>query len=290
MSLLTPNLSDVMLGTFGELGQLVSGVCTGGSGTTLVDSALKGKEDSWNKGTAFITYDFGGSAAAPEGEFARITDYDRTLGTVTADFSADVAVDDRYALASRKWTTDDMIAIIRRALLRMGGVPKVDISLTTAASQTEYTLPAGFREVRRVYRHQVTTTDNELPIKMSDWYEENGILIFRRQPPSGVVLRLVGKGLAAQMDLTGDALEASIPLQRAIAESAYHALRFLNLRTEGEDRSLMQNLNDAADYRDEARAEWPVRMPLPTYKPMMLPTGRRNRGNRRSNRYGPYIT
>ena len=289
MSLLTPTLADVMLGAFGELGQLVAGVCTGGSATTLVDSALKGKEDSWNQGTAFITYDVGGTGAAPEGEFARITDYDRTLGTVTADFSADVATDDHYALASRRWTTDDMIAVVRRAMRRMGAVPKNDVSLTTAASQTEYTLPAGFRQVRRVYRHQVTTTDNEQPVRMSDWYEENGVLIFRRQPPSGVVLRLVGKGTAADMRLYGDTLEASIPLERAVAESAYHALRFLIRRTEGEDRSLMQNLNDAADYRDEARAEWPVRVPLPTYKPMLLPTGRRNRGNRRSNRYGPYI-
>lgn len=289
MSLLTPTLSDVMAGTFDELAQLVTGITTGGDGTTLVDSLLKGKDDSWNQGTAFITYDVGGSGAAPQGEFARITDYARGTGTVTANFSVDVATGDHYALASRRWTTDDMVTIINRALQRMGGVPKNDISLTTAANTTEYTLPAGFRELRRVYRHTLTTADNEQPIKMSDWRTENNILIFSRQPPAGVVLRLVGKGIAARMRLFGDTLEGSIPLERAIAESAYHALRFLIRRTEGEDRSLMQDLNDAADYRDEARAEWPVRVPLPTYKPMLLPTGRRNRGNRRSNRYGPYV-
>lgn len=288
MSLLAPTLSDVMLGTFDELGQLVSGVCTGGSGTTLIDSGLKGKDDSWNGGSAFITYDAGAAAAAPEGEFAEITDYARGSGTVTADFSADVAASDHYALASNRWSARDMIAIINRATRRLGAIPKVDVSLTTAAAQTEYTLPAGFRNVRRVFRHTSTGTDNEQPVKMSDWYEENNVLIFRRQPPSGYVLRLVAKGLASPMPLYSSTLDTAIALERAIAESAYHALRFLIRRTEGEDRSLMSDANDAAAFRDEMRGEWPIKIPLAQYKPMLMP--RQGSRRRRRTTYGPYLT
>ncbi len=290
MSLTAPTLSDIMHGSFSELGQLVSGVTTAGDGISLTDSLLKGKDDAWNQGTAFITYDVGGSGAAPEGEFARITDYVRTSGKVTADFSEDVATGDHYALASRRWSTDDMIAIVNRGLRRLGNIPKLDETLTTAANQTEYTLPAGLKgSLRKVWRLTSTTTDNEKPVKMSDWYVQNGILIFRRQPPSGQVLRLTGMGTHARLSLFGDTLDIAIALERAIAETTYHAYRFLIKRTEGEDRGLFQDANDAADYRDEARTEYPIVAPLPEYKPTWMPVESRRQQRRRSSKYGPYL-
>ena len=288
MSNLSPTLSDVLEGAFDELGQLVHGIATGGSSTTLVDSALKGKDDSWNKGTAFITYDSAGLGAAPENEFARITDYARATGTVTTSFSATTASGDHYALASRRWSADDMVGIVNRAMQRLGYIPKVDTSLTTSAGQLEYTLPAGFkRGPRRVYRHQFSTTDGEAPVRMTDWYQENGILIFRRQPASGVTLRLVGAGPADRLTIHSDALDESIALERAIAETAYQALRWLIRRTEGEDRGLFQDANDAAAYRDEVRADYPIRLPTPEKKQAMHISNRRRS---RRNTYGPYLT
>ncbi len=284
MSNISPTLSDVMEGAFDELGQLVHGVTTGGGATTLVDIALKGKDDSWNKGTAFITYDAAGAGAAPENEFTRITDYARATGTVTAAFSSAVATGDHYALASRRWSANDMVGIVNRALQRLGYIPKVDVTLTAVAGTLEYTLPAGFkRGPRRVYRHETTTTDAESPVRMTDWYHENGILIFRRQPPAGV-LRLVGVGPADRLTIYSDALDESIALERAIAETAYQALRWLIRRTEGEDRSLMQDANDANAYRDEVRAAYPIRIPTPEFKPAMhLSTDKRRKT------YGPFL-
>ncbi len=288
MSNLSPTLSDIMEGTFDELGQLVHGVTTGGSSTTLIDSALKGKDDSWNKGTAFITYDAAGAGAAPENEFARITDYARATGTVTTAFSTAVATGDHFALASKRWSTDDMVGIVNRSLQRLGYVPKTDTSITTSAGKLEYTLPAGFkRGPRRVYHHESTAANAERPVRMSDWYPENGVLIFRRQPPSGVVLRLVGAGPADRLTIYSDTLDSAIALERAIAEAAYQALRWQIRRTEGEDRGLMQDANDAAQYRDECRADYPIKLPTPEKKQAMHITSRR-RGRR--NAYGPYLT
>ena len=229
MSETAPTLSDIMQGAFDDLGQLVTGVATGGGASTIVDSALKGRDDSWNKGTAFIPYDAAGNSAPPENEFARITDYARTSGTISASFSADVAAGDHYALASRKWTSDDMIAIVNRALKRMGHIPKVDESLTASSGQTEYTLPAGFKVgPRRVYLLQSTATDDEKPMRMTDWYPQNGILIFRRQPAAGV-LRLVGKGAHERLSLFGDTLDESVALELAIAQTVVHALRWIEV-------------------------------------------------------------
>ncbi|MCH8992975.1 MAG: hypothetical protein IIA44_14650 [Acidobacteria bacterium] len=91
------------------------------------------------------------------------------------------------------------------------------------------------------------------------------------------------------MSLTGDTLDIAVALERAIAETAFHALTFLIRRTEGEDRGLFQDRNDAADYRDEARAQFPIVAPLPEYKPTWMPVESRGRQRRRNSKYGPYL-
>ena len=261
-----------MLGCFEELGQLVSGVATGGSTTTLIDSGLKGRDDDWLRGTAFLTYDAGGAGAAPEGQFSEVTSYARATGTLTTTWTVAPASGDYYSIATKRWGTDDMRQIVNRALVRLGDIPKVDVSLTTAASQSEYTLPAGHKtRVRRVYYQSSTATDNERPFEMTDWYVENDILIFRRQPISCKVLRIVSMGPHARLNVYGDALDPSVHINRIVAEAAYTALRWEMRSTEGEDRSQIQALNDAAEYRDAMRKAYPLGDPGTPFKPLLHP-------------------
>lgn len=289
MSATTPTLFDLMLSTFEELGQLVSGVATGGSTTTLVDSGLKGRDDDWTRGTAFLTFDAGAAAAAPEGEFSEITSYARATGTLTTVWSVAPASGDYYSIATKRWGTDDMRQIINRALVRQGDIPKVDISLTTSANKSEYTLPAGFKtKVRRVYMHQYTTTDDEQPEELTDWYVENDILVFRRQPESGKVLRIIAMGPHARLNTAAAALEPSVHINRIVSEAAYLALRWEKRNTEGEDRSQIQDLNDAAEYRDSMRRAHPMGDPGTPFKPILHPDNDR-RHRRRSNKFGPWL-
>ena len=85
MSLAAPNLYDILLGLFDELGELKYGVATGGSSTTLVDSGIGGSDDDWKGGTAFMTK---AGAAVPEGEMAEVTAYATSTGTLTVTFSS----------------------------------------------------------------------------------------------------------------------------------------------------------------------------------------------------------
>ena len=260
-----------MLGCFEELGQLVSGVATGGSTSTLVDSGLKGRDDDWLRGTAFLTYDAGGAGAAPEGQFSEVTSYARATGTLTTTWTVAPASGDYYSIATKRWGTDDLRQIVNRALVRLGDIPKIDTSITTSAGVTEYALPAGFKtKLRRVYLQRRTTSDGEEPEEMTDWYVENDMLIFRRRPETKV-LRLLAMGPHARLNLYGDALDPSVHINRIVAEAAYTALRWEMRSTEGEDRSQIQALNDAAEYRDAMRRAHPLGDPGTPFKPLLHP-------------------
>ncbi|GAG03711.1 unnamed protein product, partial [marine sediment metagenome] len=80
MSLAAPNLNDILLNLFDELGELKYGVATGGSVTTLADTGILGSDDDWNQGTVFVVEADG---EAPEGEFAEVTDYTTADGVLT---------------------------------------------------------------------------------------------------------------------------------------------------------------------------------------------------------------
>ena len=289
MSASAPNLFDILLHTYDELGQLVNGVATGGSSTTLVDSGLAGKDGDWKQGTLFIKYDGAGAGAAPEGEFTEVTAYTRTAGTVTfasSALSASPASTDEYALASKQWTLDDMKRIVNRALVRMGDIQAVDTSLTTAAGQTEYTIPAAARRnLRRVYMDQYSDSDDARPRELVNWRVEGNSLIFRDQPESGKTLTLLYMGPHAVLQDYNDTLSTYVHLNRIVAEAAYMALKSKVRATEGTDRQAVRDINDAAADLEIARRQYPIWDPGTPFKPIL--SGKRDE-DRRSGKYGPY--
>jgi hypothetical protein len=142
-----------------HLGILTEGVATGGSATTIVDNPYRAEaNDYWLYGSAWIVYDAGGLGASPQGKFARISanvasTFTITIGTVTDA----IAVGDRYAV-SRKFAgstpwLDVIIQHVNDALAEIGSIPLVDItSITTAADQTEYSLPiAANQDLREIW-------------------------------------------------------------------------------------------------------------------------------------------
>ena len=92
--------------------------------------------------------------AAPEDEFSRISDFAQLSSTATIEeLTAAIEAGDRYVISNAIFTLDQMIEAIN-TVLRALEVPKVDVSsITTAANQTEYTLPAAVVRglLRRVY-------------------------------------------------------------------------------------------------------------------------------------------
>jgi len=285
MTLAAPDFYDIVIGLFDELGELKYGVATGGSATTLVDSGLGGSNDDYNNWTALIV---SAGSAAPEAEFAEVTDYVSADGTLTVTFGAAPAAADVYALASKKYPIDKVKQVINRALVRMGSIPKVDITLTAASGTTTYTIPAAARaELRRVYINQSTTSDNERPTEQTTWRQEGADLIFRRQPPAGIIT-LVYMGPHSKLTDHDDTLDASVPLNRIIAEAFYLATVDRVRRMEGPSAGIKRQLDDAKEERDWARRKYPIWDPGTPFKPVL--SGRKGKRQRRRERYGPFYT
>lgn len=238
----TFTLFDLTYRVARELGILKEGVATGGSTTTIVDTNERTEEnDYWNGGTAWILKDAGGAGAAPEKEYARITDHVASSGTLTvATFSAAVGAGDRYAVANDWLPNNIIISQINSALLDLGAVPTTDTTtITIADNQTEYTLPAAAgRDLRQVFLQTVDDDADD-----NRWEEIRGwrlkqaapgtadTLILDRQYPSGYDLMLVYMATHAQLSASTDAMNEHIPVERVVIPAALQCLYYLAQKT-----------------------------------------------------------
>ena len=292
MSLAAPTLFDILLRAYDDLGELRYGIATGGSGTTLVDSGLGGADDDWNQGTVLIVEADG---AAPEGEYAEVTDYVSSSGTLTFSssgidgISAAPASADEYALAGSEFPLDKMRGMVNRVLSRLTA-PITNESLTTAANTKEYTIPGvAVKALRRVYISQVSTVNNEGWVEMSNWRQEASVLIFREQPVTGQTIKLVYMGLHSRLAANSDTLLQEVPLDRVIAETYYLAMVDRIRRREtggGERRGLMDELRFDLN---RAQKMWPILDPGRPFKPVL--SGKRGRGRHGRHRqaYGRFF-
>ena len=290
MSLAAPNLNDILLRLFDDLGELQKfGIATGGSSTTLADTGLGGSDGDWNGATVFVIEADG---AAPEGQYAEVTTYTTADGVLTFPSSgingitAAPAADDEYALASDKFHLDKMRGFVNRALVRMGDVPKTDTTLTAASGTTKYTIPTAARwGLRRVYINQSSTSNNERPVEMTTWRQEGGSLIFRHQPHAGTIT-LVYMGPHDRLAAYSDTLNADVALNRAVAEAFFVA------RTDPlsvlEEALSQKQLQDAKEELDRMRKVYPIWDPGTPFKPIL--SGRKGKRQRRRERYGSFHT
>ncbi len=290
MSLAAPNLFDILMRVHDELGGLKYGLATGGSSTTLVDSGLGGSDDDWNDGTVFVVE---ADAAAPEGEFAEITDYAQGTGTLTFassginGLSAGPAALDEYALASSKYKLDKMRGVINRALSKLD-IRREDESLTTAANQKEYVIPAAARHsLRRVYVAQTSTANNEGWVEFTTWRPGDTNLIFRRQPETGKTIQLVYMGPHERLAAYSDTLSPHVNINRIVAEAYFLADVERIRRKGGRSVSMKRKLDDAKLDLMAARRQWKIYDPGTPFKPIL--SGKRGRNQRRRQAYGPFI-
>ena len=175
---MTITLFDLVYRTLRELGEAYEGTATGGSTTTLIDTSFLAQADDWwggtgeNMGTAMVLYDAAGAGAAPQGEFARVTDFVQSTKTATITaLTAAIAAGDRYAIANGRYPLAQVIQAINGALQKLGELTTSDTSLTTASNQSEYTLPAANMRLRRVWLQQNTSdADDNQWHELRDWY------------------------------------------------------------------------------------------------------------------------
>jgi len=249
---------------------------TGGSTTTIVDTKLvddlgdSNEDDILNRGTAIIVRDAGGAGAAPEGEFSRITDYD-DAGTITVStLTAAVASGDTYMNMSPDFPLLDMIEIVNDALVYLGRIPKVYSTLTTAANQTEYTLPVALKgvDLHDIELQGILTDSNDnryIPIegwKITPALPGSTALLTIPQFASGYILRIGYPGTHPRVSAYSDYISEYVHPELASAATAAHALQWYNSQRSGADDYWKQREDRAWNQLDIAKAVYPIKLPV----------------------------
>lgn len=145
-------LTHVLQQLYRSLGAKVT-TATGGSTTTTIDTKLSAEledgneDDIYNGGTVIVIQDAGGANAAPEGEFARISDYEALSTTLTHDtLTAAVESGDRVIIAPVDYPLQDVIEVVNDALKYLGVIPVPDTSITSASEVNTLPIAAKGRD------------------------------------------------------------------------------------------------------------------------------------------------
>lgn len=273
-------LTHVLQGVYRRLGGKVL-LATGGSTTTVIDSKLaedlaEGNEDDvWNGGTVIVIEDAGGAAAAPEGEFSRITDY--VSSSYTATFSpavtAAIAANDRVLVAPPDFPLYDVIEVVNDALRNLGEIPLVNTSLTTASSQTEYTIPIALKGENLInVEIQGTTSDSNdneyFPVpgwKIVPAATGTAETLVIPQYSAGYTIRLTYLGRHTRVDAFDDPINEYLSPELVHAAVMAHVLQWRNdsaLVSGGADENMIKLESKAWSQYDRAKIEHKIERPV----------------------------
>lgn len=239
---MTYTLFDLTYRVARELGLTQEGVATGGSTTSLVDTVMRTEpDDYWNNGTIWVLRDAGGASAAPEKEYATISDFVSTTSTMTISaLTAAIAGGDRYACMTKHVPLHVIIQKINQAIMDLGPIPYADItSITTAADQTEYTLPvAAKRDLIQVRIQLIDDDAND-----NKWRKLDGNWEVQQADPgaaprliipqytAGYDLKLVYLADHPELQVATAVLSEYVPLERVIYPAVLACFEYRKQRT-----------------------------------------------------------
>lgn len=259
-------------------------VATGGSTTTTIDTKLAeeladgNEDDIYNGGTLIVVQDTGG--LAPEGEIARISDYEASTTTITHEtMTAAIASGDRVMVAPIDYPLADMIEVVNDALRDLPEVPQYDTSITTAANQTEYDLPLSVKggRILRVEIQGLLNDSNDNQWRpVPDW-EENfaqaGVTgkFTIPQYPIGYTVRITYRKWHPRVKLYDDYINEFLHPRLVNAAVLAYALQWRNNSNAGAggaDPSLLSLEQKAWSQYDRAKIEHAPAMPKKKTKGM----------------------
>lgn len=223
-------LSQVLRGSFRMLGLGMSYPLTGGSTTTAVIGRFANEEtppedDFCLNWTVFADE---ADAAAPEGEYANVTDYAGGTYTLTFDtMTAALASGDRIYLCRPTISLSDMISAVNTALHELEAVPLIDTSITLDSDTQSYSLPANMINVLNVeYIESGDTVRQKLPsysIIVPSTVSGQATL-YLPTPVDGTAY-ITYDGIHSAVNAYNDTISPTIPLQLIVAQTAHVALR-----------------------------------------------------------------
>jgi len=166
--------ADLVERVAGRLGGYRQLTATGGSTTTVVDTAnLTAPDDYYEAWQAYVLTDAGGASAAPEGETRPVTEYSQATATLTVSpaFTAAVAAGDTVELlpVERGVICDAINAAIRAAGLTWPVVVVDATTLDVTADDYDYDLPAAVATLLSV-SVRTASDDPWVPVPGAFWW------------------------------------------------------------------------------------------------------------------------
>jgi hypothetical protein len=166
-----------------------------------------------------------------------------------------------------------IISKINQALLDVGTVAVTDTTtITTAANQTEHSLPvAAAMDMRQVWIQTLTTDSNDNQwVQLYDWTVQKSstagtadLLIFGTQPPSGYGIKLVYMAMHPEMYTSTAQLNESVPQELVIYPAVRDCFMFLKQSTGWDkwDQQIQQWAERAEITRQRVMVMKPKRAP-----------------------------
>jgi len=252
------------------LGTLRVSTATGGDTTSCLDTKRLEKNDTWNGGSLWLITDAGGASAAPEGEWARVSDFAETGGDITISaVTAAIAAGDTYGISAGRYPLDVLISAINNEIIKHK-IPRYDTtSLDVVAGQSEYTLPVGINGNNLVGVYESTSTDSDdnqwTPLSFSVQEAATGtqhvLVIESRSVGTGNDIMLEYLSRLSPLYLATDVIDDIVPMARILPAAAAQC-ELIRMRTFDSGDPL--DIEMLKFYRDEARQsklENPIRLP-----------------------------
>ena len=270
-------MTDTLFDAIRELGRITggsrTGLATGGTTTTVLDTRRGEADNVFKGGTALIlsTTD----DAAPKKEARTISVWAKTGGVATVDtaFTATLTVGDRYMFVLPKYPLDWMVDKINSVLTKERIVAIDDTTLDIVAEQTEYALPAGYdrSNLRQVWIE--TNDDANKPewMRCMNWHVEyNGtthLLILDTRIETSIDNRLNGNDIKliatpyhGNIYAMTDEIDDLIHLDR-LAWPALEEILVDELARNTGDKYIQQRLNWAINRGENVISKHPIALP-----------------------------
>jgi len=261
---------DATLQLADRLKVLRTSTATGGSTTTLIDTKRTESDDAFNGGTIWLITDAGGASAAPEGQWARVSDWVNSTTTATmAAMTVAPASGDTYGIAAGGFPLDMLIGGINDELVKHRVVRYDRTSLDVVSGQSEYTLPAGIRQdnLLNVYEETDSDSDDSKPVKLNFQVQtaaagsQHLLILESTNVTAGYDLMLEYTTYLSPIYTASGVIDNSLPMARILDQAAANCLA-IRMRTTGSINKLdMQLMGWFREDAKDAKRENVVRRP-----------------------------
>jgi len=242
-------LGAAMLDVARLLGGLRSGVATGGSTSTLIDTSRREEAEFWKNGTLWIT------SGIHAGKCFVVKSFSGNTITIPTTLTGTIAAGMEYAVLPQEFPMDIIRHSVQSSLNELGDIVSSDITLTTDPDDEAYELPDGVYNVLRV---EIATNDAD-PYGYAPnyfWKELSGWLYFipeKKPGTDGFKMRIWYKAPHAEVFDYSDVVSPSVDRGWLAWAGVVHVLRN-SLGIKGKDKAIsIDLLNQALQKENEYR-------------------------------------